>query len=102
MTATIVEFQKGKAKAQPTAAQPDERMYWRAVVRTGSQFAASRQGDRLEWHLAKCAAHESEGAHCSEGHSELARVGQPNGHCLVDGRCGLCGEEEQHAPRRAA
>lgn len=83
---------RGKAKAEiPTA--PTNRVYWRAVVRTGGQVAASRERDRVEWHLAACPAPAAEGSHCTEGRHLLETIGHPDGHCIVDGVCGLCGAE---------
>src|SRR5438105_4691347 len=52
----------GKAKAEP-AAPIAQRTLWRAVVRTGGQVAASRERDRVEWHLAACIAPQAEGSH---------------------------------------
>ena len=80
----------GKAKAE-TPAPPPQRKFWRAVVRTGGQVAASRERDRVEWHLAACTAPQSEGAHCTEGRHLYETIGHPDGHCIVDGVCGLCG-----------
>src|SRR5438477_8167093 len=82
----------GKAKAEP-AAPPvvKRRVYWRAVVRTGGQVAASRERDRVEWHLAACAAPLGTGNHCTDGQHLIETIGHPDGHCIVDGVCGLCG-----------
>ena len=90
----------GKAKAEqaapvaPAPAPPaKERVYWRAVVRTGGQVGASRERDRVEWHLAACPAPQAEGSHCNEGRHLIETIGHPDGHCIVDGACGLCGAE---------
>lgn len=88
----------GKAKAEPAApvapaAPAKERVYWRAFVRTGGQVGASRERDRVEWHLAACPAPHAEGSHCNEGRHLIETVGHPDGHCIVDGVCGLCGAE---------
>lgn len=81
-----------KAKAEATApAAP--RVYWRAVVRTGGQVGASRERDRVEWHLSACRAPTEEGSHCTEGRHLIETVGHPDGHCMIDGVCGLCGAE---------
>jgi hypothetical protein len=82
----------GKAKADAPAPVA-QRKYWRAVVRAGGQVAASREKDRVEWHLAACAAPQSEGAHCTEGRHLLETIGHPDGHCIVEGVCGLCGAQ---------
>jgi hypothetical protein len=82
----------GKAKAEP-AAPVAKRVLWRAVVRTGGQVGASREKDRVEWHLAGCTAPHSEGNHCNEGRHLMETIGHPDGHCIVDGVCGLCGAE---------
>jgi hypothetical protein len=88
------ERTSGKAKAEPAALPAKERVFWRAVVRTGGQVAASRERDRVEWHLAACAAPASEGSHCTEGRHLIETMGHPDGHCIVDGVCGLCGAPE--------
>lgn len=82
----------GKGKAEP-AAPVKTRKFWRAVVRTGGQVAASRERDRVEWHLAACAAPLAEGGHCTEGQHLIETIGHPDGHCIVEGVCGLCGAE---------
>ena len=93
----------GKAKAD-TAAPIGKRLYWRAVVRTGGQVAASRERDRVEWHLAACVAPHAAGSHCTEGEHLIETTGQPNGHCVIDGRCGRCGQTARQAAsaRKAA
>jgi hypothetical protein len=84
-----------KAKAEPAPAEPVvKRVFWRAVVRTGGQVSsASRERDRVEWHLAACTAPQTEGSHCTEGRHLIETIGHPDGHCLVEGVCGLCGAE---------
>jgi hypothetical protein len=82
----------GKAKAEP-AAPKQKRVYWRAVVRTGGQLGASRERDRVEWHLSACTALQEVGSHCTEGRHLIETVGHPDGHCIVEGVCGLCGAE---------
>ena len=82
----------GKAKAEP-AAPVVTRVYWRAVVRTGGQVGASRERDRVEWHLAACASPTEVGSHCTEGRHLIETVGHPDGHCIIEGVCGLCGAE---------
>ena len=82
----------GKAKAEP-AAPVETRVYWRAFVRTGGQVGATRERDRVEWHLAACAAPTEAASHCTEGRHLIETVGHPDGHCLIEGVCGLCGAE---------
>ena len=84
-----------EAKAEP-ASPPTKRILWRAVVKTGGQVSASRERDRVEWHLSACTAPQVEGNHCTEGRHLIETIGHPDGHCLIDGVCGLCGAE---APR---
>jgi hypothetical protein len=86
----------GKGKAEP-AAPLAPRVFWRAVVRTGGQVSASGDRDRVEWHLAACAAPQSDGSHCAEGRHLIETIGHPDGHCIVDGVCGLCGASEPPA-----
>src|SRR5260370_24165773 len=84
-----------EAKAEP-AAPGRKRILWRAVVRTGGQVSASRERDRVEWHLSVCTAPNDETKHCTEGRHLIETIGHPAGHCIIDGVCGLCGAE---APR---
>ena len=100
MAATTIEptpntdGDKPAGKAQAAAAEPAaRRVYWRAIVRTGGQVAASRERDRVEWHLAACPAPQAAGSHCTEGRHLIETIGHPDGHCVVDGKCGLCGAE---------
>jgi hypothetical protein len=67
------------------------RVYWRAVVRSGGQVGATRERDRVEWHLAACASPLQVGSHCTEGRHLIETIGHPDGHCIIDGVCGLCG-----------
>jgi hypothetical protein len=85
---------KSKAREAVPAAQ---RVFWRAVVRTGGQVGASRERDRVEWHLSTCAAPLAEGSHCNEGRHLIETIGHPDGHCIVDAACGLCGATEHPA-----
>jgi hypothetical protein len=80
--------------APPVVTKP--RVLWRAVVRTGGQVAASRERDRVEWHLSICTAPQDADHHCTEGRHLIETLGHPDGHCIIDGVCGLCGAE---APR---
>jgi len=84
---------KTKGESTPLAAEPvATRTYWRAVVRTaGGPVSISRERDRVDWHLAGCAAPAAEGEHCSEGMHLIETAGHPDGHCVIDGVCGLCG-----------
>ena len=87
----------GKAKAEAPAVPVQPRVFWRAVVRTGGQISASRERDRVEWHLAACEVPNGPGKHCSEGQHLIETIGHPDGHCIIDGRCGLCGQPEHQA-----
>ena len=91
-------------KRGAVAPTPGERLLWRAVVRTGGTFGAGRERDRIEWHLADCAAPRADGSHCTEGEHLIETTGHPDGHCLVDGRCGRCGQTVRQAEtvRKAA
>src|SRR5581483_11932580 len=86
------ERPEGKANAEP-AAPVKTRVYWRAVVRTGGQVGATRERDRVEWHLAACAAPQDPASHCTEGRHLIETIGHPDGHCLIEGKCGLCGAD---------
>jgi hypothetical protein len=82
----------GKANAEPAPVKPP-RVYWRAVVRTGGQVGSTRERDRVEWHLAACEAPQNAASHCNEGRHLIETVGHPDGHCIINGVCGLCGAE---------
>jgi hypothetical protein len=84
----------GKAKAESTAvapAPPKPRVFWRAVVRSGGPAAIARDRERVEWHLVGCRVPSDAGVHCSEGMHLIETAGHPDGHCVIDGACGLCG-----------
>jgi hypothetical protein len=110
MASTTVDPSSGEAarpsprskRATAATAVPPERVLWRAIVRTGGTYPASRERDRVEWHLAQCLEPHAEGNHCNEGRHLIETGGQPDGHCMVDGRCGRCGETVRHASRKAA
>jgi hypothetical protein len=98
MAATTIEAIPNSGGEQPTAGATSEatspvapRVLWRAVVRTGGQLSASRERDRVEWHLSGCTAPQSDGNHCSEGRHLIETIGHPDGHCIVDGVGGLGG-----------
>jgi hypothetical protein len=108
MPATIHDITRGPSRLasgheqKGTPELASDRQYWRAIVRTGGTFGASREGDRLEWHLAACEAPHAEGQHCTEGLHNIEVRGQPDGHCLVNGTCGLCGETAPRKVKQAA
>jgi hypothetical protein len=98
MAATTIEPIPNSGGERPAAGATGEvaspaapRVLWRAVVRTGGQVSASRERDRVEWHLSVCTAPHSDGSHCTEGRHLIETIGHPDGHCIVDGVCGLCG-----------
>jgi hypothetical protein len=68
-----------------------KRVYFRAFVRTGGQVGASRERDRVEWHLSACTSPHTEVGHCTEGLHMIETIGHPDGHCIIEGVCGLCG-----------
>ena len=49
------------------------------------------------WHLAGCTAPHQAEAHCPEGQRLIESVGEPDGHCLLDGRCARCEEQAKAA-----
>src|SRR5688572_418292 len=93
------ERRAGKAKSETATPPKRERVYWRAIVRTGSMIGASREKDRVEWHLAACQAPNGDGSHCNEGLHLIETVGHPDGHCIVGGACGLCEERPRSSGR---
>ncbi len=102
MPATIIDISRGRREPPEPAPTPEERLLWRAVVRVGSRFSAAREGDRVEWHLVDCPAPGAEGTHCDEGQHLIESVGQPDGHCVIDGRCGRCGDRVRASHKKAA
>jgi hypothetical protein len=71
--------------APPTPGRA-RRLMWRAVV-----HVRDRDTVQTTWHLAGCNAPlEEAAAHCPAGQLLLERVGDPDGHCLIDGTCGRC------------
>lgn len=97
MAATTIEptpntdGERPASKAKAEGAATARRVFWRAVVRTGGQVAASRERDRVEWHLAACSAPQAAGNHCNEGRHLIETIGHPDGHCIIGNACGLCG-----------
>ena len=57
---------------------------WRAIVHL--------EGDQVltAWHVAACGSTNNRAAHCPEGRRLLESGGDPDGHCLIDGRCARC------------
>jgi hypothetical protein len=69
------------------ATEPGQRrLAWRAIVHAGDRDSVQH----TEWHLAACSNTRDEAAHCPEGQQLMHGIGEPEGHCLVDGRCGRC------------
>ena len=103
-TAPAAEPTRMSRSRRATAASPQERVFWRAVVRTGATFGAGRERDRVEWHLAGCDVPHGAGSHCTEGEHLIETSGHPDGHCIIDGRCGRCGQTARQAAtaRKAA
>ena len=101
MSATIDEAPPTTATQEAALPQPSARLFWKAVIRVGARFGATREGDRVEWHLSGCAAPEG-GEHCSEGQRLLDLNGQPDGHCVINGVCGRCAADGTLDLARAA
>jgi hypothetical protein len=70
--------------APPAVSHQDKRLPWRAVVHV------DRDTVQTTWHLAACHAPFEPAAHCPHGQHLLETVGDPDGHCLIDGQCGRC------------
>jgi hypothetical protein len=71
--------------APPAARDPRERLPWRAVIHVVDRDAA-----QTTWHLSGCTLPLEHSAHCPEGQRLLASVGDPDGHCLIEGTCARC------------
>ena len=67
----------------PNSEEQPRKLAWRAVV-----HASNREAIRTSWHLTTCSAPEDPQAHCPEGQELMATQQDPDGHCLIDGRCG--------------
>ncbi|MCA1648418.1 MAG: hypothetical protein LC797_24150 [Chloroflexi bacterium] len=100
MAATTIDPTPNSGGEQPATeptpkpvAPATKRILWRAVVRTSGTVSNSRERDRVEWHLATCTAPQHENNHCTEGRHLIETIGHPDGHCVIDGVCGLCGAE---------
>ena len=68
--------------------QPDDdsaKLKWRAVVHTDG-----RDTVQTTWHIAGCAGTSDAAAHCREGQRLIESVGDPDGHCLIEGACARC------------
>jgi hypothetical protein len=50
----------------------------------------SQRHGPLAWHLAECKNTADAAAHCAEGQRLIAAGSDPDGHCLVEGRCPRC------------
>jgi hypothetical protein len=74
---------RGRSAVHPPGVS--RRVAWRAVV-----HPRDRDGILTEWHLAGCAGPHAAHSHCAEGQRLIQSVGQPEGHCLIEGRCALC------------
>jgi hypothetical protein len=71
--------------APPAVSRQEKRLFWRAVV-----HVVDRDTIRTMWHLAACHAPSEPAVHCLHGQRLLETVGDPDGHCLIDGQCGRC------------
>ena len=71
--------------APPAASQQEKRLLWRAVI-----HSVDRETVQTTWHLAACQAPFQPAAHCPDGQRLLETIGDPDGHCLIDGQCGRC------------
>ena len=83
--------QRGRRVVRPVAT-PDTTLAWRAVVHVSDPDTV-----RTAWHLAACQGTGEPAAHCPEGQRLIEAAGEPDGHCLVDGRCPRC-EMPGHLP----
>jgi hypothetical protein len=76
--------QRGHRVVHPVAT-PDTNLAWRAVVHMVDRDAA-----RTAWHVRECQSPTDPRTHCAEGQHLLETAGDPDGHCLVNGRCARC------------
>lgn len=68
------------------------RLRWRVILRTEGKLDPSRPSRPLAWHLVTCRDPQPTEAHCTEGRRLVTTVGDPEGHCLLDGLCLRCGQ----------
>lgn len=66
---------------KPPPPAPSHRLPWRAVVRTGAKDTSAQ----TTWHMAGCVDE-----HCTQGQQLIASLGDPDGHCLIEGQCLRC------------
>jgi hypothetical protein len=69
----------------PPAARDADHGRWRVVV-----HALDNGTVQTSWHLAECSAPHDPAAHCAHGRQGLESLGDPDGHCLIDGTCPRC------------
>src|ERR1051326_7899342 len=79
----------------PNPEEQPRKLAWRAVV-----HASDKESIRTSWHLTMCSAPQDPQAHCRLGQELMATQQDPDGHCLVDGRCGR-GDHASSAPTDA-
>jgi hypothetical protein len=73
---------------QPPSNPPAEsQLRWRAVV-----HAPDREAVQTTWHMVACEAPLDPEQHCEQGRELMQSVGDPDGHCLIDGNCPRCAE----------
>lgn len=71
--------------APPAVSRREKRVIWRVIV-----HLVDRDTVQTTWHLAACHAPFEAAAHCPHGRHLLETVGDPDGHCLIDGQCARC------------
>ncbi len=99
MPATIIDL--SRARRERSRSPEGQRLFWRGVVRLGSH-STTPISDRVEWHLVDGPAPRAAGTHCNAGQHLVETIGQPDGHCVLHGRCGRCGEPVRSGDRKAA
>jgi hypothetical protein len=95
-TPAVVPRREGVIHPPPVKERTIE---WRAIVHVGDLDTAS--ATPTEWHAAQCENAAAPERHCAEGRRLIDESGQPDGHCLVKGRCVRC-QAEARARRKAA
>lgn len=77
-----------------------ERLQWRVLVQTAGRLDPSKASLPLAWHLVHCAEPMLASSHCAVGQQLLAGDADPDGHCLLNGVCPRCADQDTASPAR--
>ena len=78
----------------PAQASTTPRLQWRVVVNSTAKKGVQGSMGHLAWHMSACTSPDQVDSHCAVGQESLAALGNPEGHCMVDGVCLRCASLE--------